>query len=131
MAAEKKGPLEHTKATKARSGSGSSTSLEARSRKRAPRREGRRTTLRLPDELVALAGEAAPELGTTENDVIVLFALEGADLYARRREAARRGEERWQALLRSESAATAGLPSLAEMRRAGEAMRRELAGGQG
>ena len=66
-----------------------SDDLQARARRHAPRREGGRTTLRLPDELAAIVDEPAAEAGTTENDVVVLFALKGADLYARRRETAR------------------------------------------
>src|SRR5439155_4005719 len=101
--------------------------LQARARRRAPRRDGRRTTLRLPDELAAIVDEAAAEAGTTENDVVVLFALKGADLYARRRETARRGDERWRAVIATHAASTAALPTLGEMREAASSLRRELA----
>jgi uncharacterized protein (DUF1778 family) len=99
----------------------------ARARRRAPRRDGRRTTLRLPDELAAVVDEAAAEAGTTENDVVVLFALKGAELYARRRATSKRGEERWRAVSAGHAASTAPLPALGEMREAATSLRRELA----
>lgn len=95
-------------------------------RRRAPRREGKRTTLRLPEPLATAAEEAARELGTTENDAVVLFALKGAALYRQQRDDERRGHERWTAVLDS-GTMSADYPTLDEMEQAAGTLRRELA----
>lgn len=53
-------------------------------RRRAPRREGHRTTLTVPHALVEAAEQLADELGTTANDAIVRLAEEGAQARSRR-----------------------------------------------
>ncbi|WP_354698173.1 hypothetical protein [Paraconexibacter sp. AEG42_29] len=53
-------------------------------RRRAPRREGHRTTLTVPHALVEAAERLADELGTTANDAIVRLAEEGAEARSRR-----------------------------------------------
>jgi hypothetical protein len=62
-------------------------------RRRAPHREGHRTTLKVPHEVLDEAAALAREMGTTPNDAIVRLAEEG--LAARRRR--RRTEEIAQA----------------------------------
>jgi len=47
-------------------------------RARGFRRDGRRTTLRVPQTLMAEAERLAAQLGTSVNDVIVRLAEEGA-----------------------------------------------------
>jgi hypothetical protein len=56
-------------------------------RRRAPRREGHRTTLRVPDDVMAAAEQLAAELGTTPNDALVQLAEAGAQAADRRRRA--------------------------------------------
>lgn len=53
-------------------------------RRRAPRREGHRTTLTVPHTLLEDAERLADELGTTVNDAIVRLAEEGAAARERR-----------------------------------------------
>ena len=54
-------------------------------RARAPRTAGRRTTLRVPQDVDRAADSLAAELGTTRNDALVLLAEAGAKELARRR----------------------------------------------
>jgi hypothetical protein len=96
-------------------------------RRRARRYDGPRTTLRLPAELAALAEEVAREQGTTPNDALVLLALEGAQLYTRRRELERTAQARRRAFVESFPPATSTYPSLEEMQEAALLMRREFA----
>ena len=51
--------------------------LQARARRRAPRRDGRRTTLRLPDELAAIVDEAAAEADVVANAAARVRPLAG------------------------------------------------------
>lgn len=53
-------------------------------RRRAPRREGHRTTLTVPHTLVEAAERLADELGTTANDALVRLAEEGVQARERR-----------------------------------------------
>jgi hypothetical protein len=57
-------------------------------RRRAPRREGHRTTLTVPHAVLDAADRLARELGTTANDAIVRLAEEGASVRARREQIA-------------------------------------------
>jgi hypothetical protein len=56
-------------------------------RRRAPRRTGHRTTLRVPDDVMRAAERLATELGTTPNDALVQLAEAGAAATDRRRRA--------------------------------------------
>ncbi len=47
-------------------------------RRRAPHRQGHRTTLTVPHTVLDAADRLAQELGTTTNDAIVRLAQEGA-----------------------------------------------------
>jgi hypothetical protein len=98
-------------------------------RERAPKRTGHRTTLRLPDALAEAARQAAAELETTPNDAVVLFALEGAEAFARRRAIARRAEQRWNALLPAGDP-RGPFPSVEEAMDAAFQLRRDLAAGR-
>jgi hypothetical protein len=53
-------------------------------RRRAPRREGHRTTLTVPNSVLTAAERLARELGTSSNDAIVRLAEEGASARERR-----------------------------------------------
>lgn len=67
-------------------------------RKRSPRRDGDRTTLRVPAELAATAREYAEELGTTSNDALIRLAERGARIYEGQREVDRLSAERTAAV---------------------------------
>jgi hypothetical protein len=71
----------------------------SRTRRRAPRRDGDRTTLRVPRELAAQARALAAFIGTTPNDALILFAERGALLYAQELEMARHEERQLAAIL--------------------------------
>lgn len=62
-------------------------------RTRAPKTVGRRTTLRVPEELDRVAETLAAALGTTRNDAFVLLAQAGANELARRRARVERSRE--------------------------------------
>jgi hypothetical protein len=64
-----------------------------RSRTRAPKTVGRRTTLRVPESLDRAAGELAAAVGTTRNDALVLLAEAGAKELARTRARLERSRE--------------------------------------
>jgi len=66
---------------------------------RAPRSEGPRTTLRLPDELAAVAGRLARELEISRNDALLRLATRGARLYEQEQSIAARRAERWAAVV--------------------------------
>ena len=66
---------------------------------RAPRSEGPRTTLRLPDALAALAERLARELDISRNDALLRFATRGARLYEQEESIAVRRAERWAAVV--------------------------------
>lgn len=68
-------------------------------RRRAPRRGGSRTTLRVPPELGRASQELAISLGTTPNDALILCALRGARLYAQEVEMVRHAQTQWAAML--------------------------------
>ena len=62
-------------------------------RVRAPKTAGRRTTLRVPEELDGAARRFATALGTTPNDALVLLAQAGANELARRQVQLERSRE--------------------------------------
>lgn len=68
-------------------------------RRRAPRRGGERTTLRVPRELAEQAETLAHALGTTPNDALILMAERGAASYARELDWARNHEHQLTAVL--------------------------------
>lgn len=64
------------------------TKLQPPPRERAPARNGRRTTLRVPDDLREAAEALAEETGTTTNDALLQLAYQGARFERERREVA-------------------------------------------
>ena len=66
---------------------------------RAPRSEGPRTTLRLPDSLAAVADRLADELEISRNDAVLRLATRGARLYEQELDIAARRAERWAAVV--------------------------------
>lgn len=66
---------------------------------RAPRSEGPRTTLRLPDALAAVAERLARELDISRNDALLRLATLGARLYEQEQSIAVRRAERWAAVV--------------------------------
>ena len=68
-------------------------------RKRAPRRDGERTTLRVPPDVAQATRDLASALGTTPNDALVLLARRGALFYVQELEMARHAERQWAAML--------------------------------
>lgn len=88
-----------------------------RSSARAPRSEGSRTTLRLPDALAAVAERLAAELGISRNDALLRLATRGAQLYEQEQRIAARRAERWAAVVPGVvDIEHADLPSLEEAR---------------
>lgn len=86
-------------------------------RPRAPKTEGPRTTLRVPDELVASADRLAEELGISRNDALLRLATRGARIYELEQSIAVRREERWAAVVPGVvDIKAADLPSLDEAR---------------
>jgi hypothetical protein len=63
-------------------------------RRRAPQRSGQRTTLRVPEDVMAAAVQLAEELGTTPNDAVIMLAQTGASVTQQRRVAERLARER-------------------------------------
>jgi cupin superfamily acireductone dioxygenase involved in methionine salvage len=53
---------------------------------RAPRRQGSRTTLRVPDDLAETVERYAQEHKTSSNDALVRLAYDGARIYEHNRE---------------------------------------------
>ena len=99
--------------------------------RRAPKRDGTRTTLRIPPELVELADRLAHELKISRNDALIRLALDGAARLDRAREIEAIRQARWAALVATHAGRggpDAEYPSLEEMREAVRAVRRELAG---
>ncbi len=88
------------------------------SRARAPRREGRRTTLRVPVALEAELSRTARELGTSENEALVHLAQIGARATRRQRDLSRLIGRRRAAVSGSARPAPEELPSPQEMREA-------------
>lgn len=75
-------------------------------RARAPKQRGPRTTLRLPEELARLADRRGKDEGISRNDVLVRFALIGAEQTARMEALKARAERRlaaWRTRSRSKS----------------------------
>ena len=68
-------------------------------RERSPRRDGARTTLRVPLDLATTVGDYAEQLGTTPNDALIRLAERGAASYEREREVERLAAERRTAVL--------------------------------
>jgi hypothetical protein len=66
---------------------------------RAPRSEGPRTTLRLPDALAATADRLADELEISRNDALLRLATRGARLYEQELGIALQRAERWAAVV--------------------------------
>jgi hypothetical protein len=66
---------------------------------RAPRSEGPRTTLRVPDDLAGTAGHLADELGISRNDALLRLATRGAQLYEQEQSIEVRRAERWAAVV--------------------------------
>jgi hypothetical protein len=66
---------------------------------RAPRSEGSRTTLRLPDALAAVAERLASDLNISRNDALLRLATRGARLFEAERSVAVRRAERWAAVV--------------------------------
>jgi len=95
------------------------------SRRRAPHREGQRTTLRVPEAVMRAARALADELGTTTNDAIVRLAEDGIAAGERRRQAERLARDRREAVARAGFADAMSFPTPEEMRAAMLSGRRE------
>ena len=67
---------------------------------RAPRREGDRTTLRVPPDLAESVERYAEEHKTSTNDALVRLALHGAAIYEHDREVAELARVRGEAIMR-------------------------------
>ena len=87
-------------------------------RRRAPHREGQRTTLRVPDTVMHAARVLAQELGTTTNDAILRLAEEGIAARERRRLVERLARERRDAVAEVGLAEEMGFPTPDELRTA-------------
>lgn len=94
-------------------------------RRRAPQREGTRTTLRVPDAVMQAAQVLAQELGTTTNDAIVRLAEQGLAVGERRRAIERLALERREAVARGGLANAASFPAPDDLRAAMLSGRRE------
>lgn len=68
-------------------------------RQRARRRDGTRTTLRVPTALALTARRYADDLGTTPNDALIRLAERGAEIYEGEREVEALAAERRAAVL--------------------------------
>jgi hypothetical protein len=88
------------------------------SRRRAPRREGHRTTLTVPHSVLDAAQRLAHELGTTSNDALVRLAEEGAAARERRARIAAVADERRAAVEQSDIANVLAFPSATEVQKA-------------
>src|SRR5664279_4914877 len=84
----------------------------------APRRQGRRTTLRVPEALEAELSKTARELGTSENEALVHLAKIGAGAAQRRRDLLKVIAKRRAAVSGSKRSGAAALPSPQETREA-------------
>ena len=87
-------------------------------RRRAPHREGQRTTLRVPDTVMHAAQALAQELGTTTNDAIVRLAEEGITANERRWLVEGLARKRREAVARGGSADATSFPTPDELRTA-------------
>jgi hypothetical protein len=72
---------------------------DTRAKRRAPRTEGPRTTMRVPESLARTAEALANELGVSRNDALVRLATRGAALYEQERQIAEHRDRRWSAVL--------------------------------
>jgi phage I-like protein len=93
-------------------------------RRRAPRREGHRTTLTVPHSVLDAADRLARELGTTANDAIVRLAEEGASARERHEQIAALASERRAAAESVDSDKALPFPSADEFHEAMLAGRR-------
>jgi hypothetical protein len=66
---------------------------------RAPRSEGKRTTLRVPARLAAVTDRLAGELDISHNDALLRLATRGARLYEAEEAIAARRRARWAAVV--------------------------------
>jgi hypothetical protein len=87
-------------------------------RRRAPRREGQRTTLRVPEEVMDAARRLADELHTTPNDALVKLAVDGVAVHERRRRAQELAALRRAAVAQVGFADAHDFPSEAQVRAA-------------
>jgi hypothetical protein len=87
-------------------------------RRRAPRRQGHRTTLTIPASILQAAERLARELGTTPNDAIVRLAEEGASARAHRQRIAAVAAARRAAVEQPEVVDALAFPSPAELHQA-------------
>lgn len=69
------------------------------SSRRAPRSDGPRTTVRLPEFLARVADQLASDLDVSRNDALVRLATRGAELYEQEQMIAQRREDRWTAVV--------------------------------
>jgi hypothetical protein len=93
---------------------------------RAPRSEGPRTTLRLPDALAQSADRLAEELGISRNDAVLRLATRGAQIYEQEQAIEARRAARWAAVFPGAVAADdAAFPSPEEARAAVRSTRDE------
>jgi hypothetical protein len=67
---------------------------------RAPRRQGARTTLRVPDDLAETVERYAEEHKTSTNDALIRLAYDGARIYEANREVAELARIRREAIRR-------------------------------
>ena len=88
------------------------------SRASAPRREGRRTTLRVPAALDVELSRTAHDLGTSENEALVHLAQIGAGAAKRQRDLRRVIAKRRAAVSGSKRSGVEEFPSPQEMREA-------------
>jgi hypothetical protein len=68
-------------------------------RPRAPKTDGERTTLRVPEDLAETVAHLAEELGVSRNDALLRLATRGARQYELERSIAVRADERWAAVV--------------------------------
>jgi hypothetical protein len=87
-------------------------------RRRAPSREGHRTTLTVPHSVLDAADRLARELGTTANDAIVRLAEEGASARGRHKQIAVLASERRAAVERVGLSDALAFPSADELHEA-------------
>ncbi|MGI8804315.1 MAG: DUF2188 domain-containing protein [Thermoleophilaceae bacterium] len=67
--------------------------------RKAPRGDGPRTTLRLPESLARIADQLAKDLEVSRNDAVLRLATRGARLFAQEQKIRERRERRWAAVV--------------------------------
>jgi hypothetical protein len=87
-------------------------------RRRAPRRQGHRTTLTVPPSVLQAAERLALELSTTSNDAIVRLAEEGAAAREHRQRIAAIASERRAAVEQPAVVDALAFPSATELHQA-------------